>query len=205
MTFQTLSIWIGPEIIYLYGTVNGEDTIFTKVSMTHWQATVPKSEDDVYSLHLEAYSANGLEGTYEFELYYGMLPLITDRSDIDIRYRTRKAFYNAEDLNRVGNVVMYLVNQLNLYGYAIDTNIRTNWTEDEIPTLVEMDHYLNTIKQLKATLYGTVPLPNTMSKLTFESANNIEKALLEVERYLNRMLDGFKYCGTFKCGQGVIL
>lgn len=202
---RTLSVWVGAEIIYLYGTVNGEAATFTLIGGGEWQAIVPRSEDDKYVLHLEAYSENGLEGTYNYTLYYGMMPVVIDRTAIDVANKTEKGFYNHTDLNRVGHNVGYLSGVLNGYGYAVTVNPKTNWEQKDTPRQTEMTLYLADLNALKSAFYGTTELPGAMDNLNYEDANNIEMLLLEIEEYINRMVAGFRKCGTFRSGQGVIL
>lgn len=228
---RTLSVWVGAEIIYLYGTVNGEAATFTLIGDGEWQAIVPRSEDDNYLLHLEAYSENGLEGTYNYTLYYGMMPCITDRTQADVNELWQlirsiiraggweyaspedkarflmplKGAYNYTDLNRVGHNIDHLSGLLNGYGYAVTVNPKTNWEQKDIPRQTDMTLYLADLNALKSAFYGTTELPGAMDNLNYEDANNIEKLLLEIEEYINRMIAGFRKCGTFKSGQGVIL
>lgn len=228
---RALSVWVGAEIIYLYGTVNGEATTFTLVGAGEWQAIVPRAEDGNYVLHLEAYSENGLEGTYDYTLYYGMMPCITDRTQADVNELRQlirsiiraggweyaspedkarflmplKGAYNYTDLNRVGQAVQYLADLLNNYGYSVSVSPKTDWAISDIPRDSDMTRYLADLNALKDKFYGTTELPDSMNDLTVTAANNIEKLLLEIETYINRMVAGFRKCGTFKSGQGVIL
>ena len=114
-------------------------------------------------------------------------------------------YYNAEDLNRVGDAVQYLADLLNGYGYAVSVSPKTDWTVSDIPRTANMAQYLTDINTIKTKFYGTTELPASMSGIDYTDANNIEKLLLEIETYINRMIDGFRYCGTFYSGQGVIL
>lgn len=189
---RTLSVWVGAQIIYLYGTVNGEAATFTLAGDGEWQAVVPRAEDDNYILHLEAYSANGLEGTYDYTLYYGMMPCVTDRTG---------GYYNASDLNRVGHNVAYLAGLLEMYGYSVPVSPRTDWQVGDIPSLSDMTTYLGDVAALRAALYGSVPLPDSMSKLTAEGANNIERLLYEVEQNINRMIASWYYSGELYAGE----
>ncbi len=113
--------------------------------------------------------------------------------------------YNAADLNRVGEAVAYIADLLNGYGYAVTVSPKTDWTRGDIPRVTDMTAYLADLNALKAAFYGTTELPADMDDLTAEGANNIERLLLEIETYINRMIAGFRKCGTFKSGQGVIL
>ena len=155
------------------------------------------------------------------------LSLITDRSISDltalyalrnkIKSRTAtvaewsewldgsKGSYNATDLNRVGQAIQYLADLLNSYGYSVTISPKTDWTISDIPRESDMTLYLADLEALKAAFYGTVTLPGSMDNLTPETANDIEKPLLEIETYINRMVAGFRKCGTFKCGQGEVI
>ncbi|HHW90927.1 MAG TPA: hypothetical protein GX745_08515 [Clostridiales bacterium] len=219
---RTLSVWVGAEIIYLYGTVNGEATTFTLVGAGEWQAVVPRAEDDNYVLHLEAYSANGLEGTYNYTLYYGMMPCITDRSQDDVRRvkelnakgweamteaeRTEwldglKGAYNVSDLNRVGHNVAYLADVLADLGHIVSVEPKTDWAAEDIPTQSQMATYLSNVQALKEGFYGTIDLPETMDQLTVEGANNIERLLCEIEQNIRNLIEAWYYCGELYCGE----
>jgi hypothetical protein len=193
---RTLEVWVGAEIIYLYGTVNGEAATFTLIGDGFWQAVVPRAEDDNYLLHLEAYSENGLEGVYDYVLYYGMMPSVTDRTG---------GYYTHADLNRVGHNLDYLAGLLNGYGYFVPVSPKTNWKQGDIPRLSDMETYLKDLNAIKNRFYGTTELPAAMSGINHQDANNIEKLLSEIEEYIKRMVEGFRFSGTFKSGQGVIL
>lgn len=224
---RTLSAWLGPEIIYLYGTVNGDEATFTLVGEGEWRAVVPKALDDTYVIHLEAYSTNGLEGSYDYIINYGMLPGIIDRTADDVVRKNTlaqkgwasltpeeqaewaagmKGAYSHIDYNRVSHNVSYLATMLGLYGYTTGViSMREDWDVADFPTPEEQTQYITNILLLKEAFYGTQQIPNSMDKLTVTSANNIEKLLLEINAYLNRMVAGFIKCGTSKSGQGVIL
>lgn len=113
--------------------------------------------------------------------------------------------YNASDLNRVGDAVAYLAALLNGYGYSVTVNPKTDWVPGDIPRESDMVQYLADVQAIKDKFYGTTPLPESMNHINHHDANNIEKLLLEVETYINRMVAGFRKCGTFRSGQGVIL
>lgn len=122
--------------------------------------------------------------------------LVTNRTD---------GSYNATDLNRVGQAVQYVADLLSSYGYSVSVSPKTDWAISDIPRASDMAQYLADLNALKDKFYGTTELPDSMNNLTVTAANNIEKLLLEIETYINRMVAGFRKCGTFKSGQGVIL
>lgn len=113
--------------------------------------------------------------------------------------------YTHEDLNRVGGNIQYLADILNGYGYLVSVYPKTDWAVDDVPRAADMETYLGDVQRIKDKFYGTTALPADMGGLTHIEANNIEKLLIEIENYIIRMIDGFRYCGTFYSGQGVIL
>ena len=224
---RTLSVWVGAQIIYLYGTVNGEAATFTLIGSGEWQATVPRAEGDNYVLHLEAYSANGLEGIYDYTLYYGMIPCITDRTSADVKElrqlvkrinnaggwefadeidkarfsESMKGAYNATDFNRVDHNVDYLAGRLCTYGYTVEVTTKKDWSIVDIPRTTDIAQYLSNLEVLKAAFYGSIELPKNMDKLTPEAANNIELLLCEIEQNINNMVAAWYYSGELFSGE----
>lgn len=132
MSTRAIKAQLPTDVVYVSGTVNGTAYTWTLVD-TAWQATVERAADETYSVALTAVTGLGTSTTFEFVLYYGLLSLITDRTQADVS-RVRqlaakgyanmtdaektewakdlKGAYNASDLNRVGNAVNYLVGRL---------------------------------------------------------------------------------------------
>ena len=151
------------------------------------------------------------------------LSLITDRSISDltalyalrnkIKSRTAtvaewsewldgsKGAYNSSDLERVDDAIQYLADLLSSYGYSVSVSPKTDWTIDDIPCVADVDAYLSDVEAIKAAFYGTVPLPDSMNKLTVTGANNIEKLLLEIETYITKMAAAFVYSGEVYSGE----
>lgn len=196
---RTISVWVGASIIYLYGTVNGGAATFTLVGNGYWQATVPRTENDNYLLHLEAYSVGGLEGTYDCTLFYGMMPVVINRTG---------SYYTHTDLNRVGHNIDYLSGVLNGYGYSVTVDVKTDWVQAYKPRAGQMETYLDNLQALIDSYYtlpDTPAPPESMDFLTWQGANNIEQALVDIKEIIGRMENGFRYCGTFNCNQGEVI
>lgn len=101
--------------------------------------------------------------------------------------RTENDYYNAEDLNRVGNAVAWLTNRLTDCGYICVTNPKTNWTEKDEPVLYQMQQYLAEIVAVKTAFYSALPLPESVRYLTAEGANEIERMLIDTETLIQSM------------------
>lgn len=104
-----------------------------------------------------------------------------------------KGAYNFTDLNRVESAVAEISDY---FGLGLTT--KTDWNNWDYLTEKEMNRYLNNVKAIVNAfpdLVGFPELPYNMHYLTYESANNIEIALLVVHRYLASVRCGEIYCG----------
>ena len=130
---RTLSVRLQSDVVYVTGTVNDVPTTWTQQENGTWMTTADRAADDVYRVELELINSAGRTYTASFTLYYGLLNLITDRTQADVdcvRQLAAKGWaamtaeeraawngglkgaYNASDLNRVGSAVEYVANRL---------------------------------------------------------------------------------------------
>jgi hypothetical protein len=130
-----------------------------------------------------------------------MFELITNRTQSDVDYAENlskkgwlqmtaeeqaewlnglKGAYNHTDLNRVERAVAEISV---LFGLNLTT--KTDWTAWDIPKQSDLDRFLENIRKIvaKSTTYTDTPtLPQSMSKLTYTSANDIEKILMDISK-----------------------
>ena len=71
------------DVVYVTGTVNAVPTTWTRGDGDAWTTTADRSADDVYRVELEMITAAGRTYTAAVTLYYGLLNLITDRTQAD--------------------------------------------------------------------------------------------------------------------------
>lgn len=77
------------------------------------------------------------------------------------------------------------------------------WTTRDIPTISEMEEYLAQIRQVHEALSvpdGTPGVPESMDKLTYKEANDIEKILLSVSDTISRISLSSVQCGEIQSG-----
>lgn len=125
-----------------------------------------------------------------------------------------KGAYNYTDLNRVGQAVAYIADQMEtlptrIAEYSqqkgasddvtivlpydpedIDVNVKANWTVSDIPTQAQMETYLNNLVELRAqlSLPSNAPtVPTSMRKLTYQTANDIEYLLYLINTALEAL------------------
>ena len=194
---QTVKVPLASNALYVSGTVNGVDRIWTREEGNLWSTTADRATDGVYRVALSIVYGDGKTAEDSITLYYGLV-LVTDRTQNDVANGTKNGYYNSEDLNRVGSAMVYLRDRLNDNGYNINIEPETAWTVSDIPTQSDMVYYLGCLGTLKAVLPlppGTPDAPETMENLTYTGANNIEQILLDVETMLNAIVAVFPKSG----------
>ena len=104
-----------------------------------------------------------------------------------------KGAYNYTDLNRVTEAMEYISDLLEGLGYSTAgyRSASTMWTEGDTPTSSDMAEYLANVAALRGSLpqLSTTPqTPASMDKLTVETANSIEKILVDIETIIRSMM-----------------
>lgn len=77
------------------------------------------------------------------------------------------------------------------------------WTLQDIPTAQTMSAYLSMIQAVRQFLPSgtTAPeAPESMSGLTYQTANDIEKILLEANRVVDNLENSWFVCGEMDSG-----
>jgi len=155
----------------------------------------------------------------------GQLNLIADRTQVDVAlverlaakglagmnteelvawYSDLKGAYNASDLNRVGEAILYVANRLKVAGNDIEVSPKTDWTREDIPSPAPLAHYLEQIQAVRSVLavYQTTPaVPTDMDGLTHGEANDIEKILVDVDQLITNMIAAYFYSGELYGGE----
>lgn len=222
---QTISATLPASTVYVSGTVNDVAVVWTNTGGEIWEAVADRSEDDVYHVVLTIVSNSGQSTTADFTLYYGLLNLITDRTQADVDLVAQlsaitwagmsdaqktswqsslKGAYNASDLNRVGNAILYTAGRLEDAGYAVPVNPKIDWLESDIPTESSMARYLADVEAIRSALTVPASVPGTpadMAGLTYEEANDIERILLAVDALITNMINAYLYSDEIVCGE----
>lgn len=145
--------------------------------------------------------------------------LITDRTEQDvldviealksgINYVPKKGAYNADDFNRVGSAVNYLVGEYDELGYLINdfVPLKITWIVTDVPTEADYDNYLNWVRALRDYIPNTIDadiytLPLTMDRIDFEDANDIERVLQEVDIIIENIKSSWFYANDLQGGE----
>lgn len=200
---QTVRVPLASNALYVSGTVNGVDKVWTRDEGNWWYTTAERATDGVYRIVLSIIYGDGKTATDSVTLYYGLV-LVTDRTQADVINGTDKGSYNASDLNRVGAAMVYLKDKFNDNGYSIDITPKTDWKEIDVPTESDMTLYLSCLGTLRDVLslpQNTPKTPDNMKDLTYITANNIEKILESVDAMLSKSITFIWYSGDLYSGE----
>lgn len=202
---QTVRVPLASNTLYVSGTVNGVDKVWTREEGDWWSTTADRADDGVYRVALSIVYGDGKTASDSVTLYHGLV-LITDRTQEDVDNRNAKGSYNTSDLNRVGAAMAYLRDRFNANGYHIQINPKTTWREIDVPTQSDMTLYLGDLGTLKSAIalpVYTPEAPASMEYLTFTKANDIERILEIIDAVITLMINGYWYSGELYSGEAV--
>ena len=129
------------------------------------------------------------------------MEFITDRTKADVLQGTAKGFYGAEDLNRVESAVKELVELVKPFGINKQIETKTDWdfpevfSADKWPTKEQMARYINNVHIICGAVDMAAGLPNTMERLTWDGANQIEIALQNAYKRVRKTIENIRYSG----------
>lgn len=150
--------------------------------------------------------------------------LITDRTQADVdRWNTlrakgwdamtederaewsagmRGAYTPFVDMLRVQNAVDYLEETLNKYGYTTTLLPAQAWDEKSIPTSEQLTDYLENVRRVRDVLSVQSSIPYSMINLGYEGANEIERALVQVENTIEQVVKAMSRSNAFTFWSG---
>ncbi len=220
MSTRVLTVSLPTSTLYVSGTVNGVETIWTNTEGQSWETTADRSADDVYVVELTIINDQGVSSESAITLYYG-LHLITDRTEADVIFVRnlaeaikagtateeqihqylnvhQKGAYTSEDLNRVEAAVDYVARQLHEFGYLKNRPIVRSWSMEDLPSQSDIARYFMNVRTIRNAMpvWKTTPnAPTGVSGFDMEKANNLEQILLDVEQILNYAKHAWFYSG----------
>lgn len=218
---EVISLKFKADIIYVAGEINDKTVIFDRESDEIWSAVVSRSEDGVYRVKVTAWDELNRPATYEGVERFGLYAII-DREQNDPRPSRRyynsedlnrvetSTEYVSELLIQVAEEMLEYVKSLNVFpsSYHVPfgphdpvVRVKKNWNGDyevlglppDEPPIAEMDRYINNVKLLKdLSQVETVELPESIRRLDWRGANNIERVLLDIYYFIPELLAELK-------------
>lgn len=109
-----------------------------------------------------------------------------------------KGAYNATDLNRVGEALNYLRDELTEAGYIVGTpfTMPTTWNNTHIPTSASFAEYLRAVEFIRSQVVQKATTPTTpmnTGSLDYQGANDIEQILIDIYENIQLMLASTRY------------
>lgn len=127
--------------------------------------------------------------------------LIYDRKSSDITNKTKKGYYNYNDLNRVESWCEFLKNELNNMGYTISFTTKKNWTRNDFPTDAELERVRKNIQALMTGFRYITKIYVASNIMNYDRANRYEKILFEIYSMLQGTQGYYVYSGVANAGQ----
>lgn len=131
--------------------------------------------------------------------YYGQVMLELGRVQHEyvpytevVPTRATKGAYNHSDFNRVERAVAEIAESL---GIALET--KTDWTIWDVPTASDTTRYLSNVTALRDACNIDIALPESLDKLTYSTANAIERVLV----LCRAKADAMYRCGDLFSGE----
>lgn len=127
-----------------------------------------------------------------------------------ITNRTPLALYGYEDLNRVETAVEAIGRECAAMGIGYLPATKTDWTlpgnftNQSWPVYSQMVRYLNNVTRINGLFFCSVPLPASMDRLTWVSANNIEKVLKIALERIEGIKESYRYSGEVFAGEELL-
>lgn len=128
---------------------------------------------------------------------------ITDRNALDISLKTKKAYINVDDLNRLNKIITCLYDDLRTMGYRTFIETKEDWKITDWPTISLMAQMLKNIQNLILcfTVYDTTPmLPETFDRIDYNGMNAVEQNLKDMHELTRNVKREYHYTGDFICG-----
>jgi hypothetical protein len=115
-----------------------------------------------------------------------------------------KGAYKPSDMNRVESAVVELAARFAERGTVLTLTTKTDWTRTGWPTKSDMRRYFGNVEALRQATGVTLNAPATPTvnnRLTYQRANDLEKILLAVKRWLDSTDESEYYSGELYAGE----
>ena len=125
--------------------------------------------------------------------------LITDRTATDVLNKTKKGYYNIEDIQRINSYIEYFSDV-----FALNLTI-TDVSLGQYLTRSEMEGILNNINTIRAAWYVASNTPQTPEAFAwnYEKANDVERILQALDEFYQSVQIDKLYSGTFRAGSQI--
>ncbi len=87
--------------------------------------------------------------------------------------------------------------------FDVSAVITQEWTFSDYFSTPDFNRILNNLDVLKKAffIFASTPATPGNNYLKYQTINDIEKALFDLESMINNIKDRYRFCGTFTCGE----
>ncbi len=110
-------------------------------------------------------------------------------------------------LNRIEGNTDFLAGLIRELGFVVQELLcKTNWNRASLPVRSDLQRLVDNVTVLCDSFYPMqTSLPESMNTPDFDKMNAIEEVLAELKAAADLIMQSWKYCGTFACGQALVL
>lgn len=113
-----------------------------------------------------------------------------------------KGAYNYTDLNRVGEAINRIAEELHRFGYYPTVSPKINWQENDDILVADIEHYLADIEVIRSVLANLPSTPRTPAQVkTIAEANAIEQILVDKITIMNNTEQAWFYSADLYVGE----
>lgn len=138
------------------------------------------------------------------------MDLIIDRTESDALLGNEKGVYSYTDLNRVEEAVREIAEDITELGFAVKLQTKTDWgfpgnfSVSAWPVESQMERYLHNVSEIRRIFIISTQLPESMQKLDWNGANNIENILQTAFARIEGIKQSYRYSGEFYAGEDIL-
>lgn len=109
--------------------------------------------------------------------------------------------FNYTDANRIEIACNWLNNWYNERGCNLHIRGRYDWTRQDIPWREDMDVLLNDVLNTSTIIEFDIPMPSSLKLLNYQMSNNIEKMLVQLDKFRKMWEESLWYSSEIYCGE----
>lgn len=125
---------------------------------------------------------------------------VYDRTQADVVSRAPKAYYSANDLNRIEGNLQYLSSVLTAYEYQVPFVAKTDWANNDLPRRGDIERWKEAVDAIHA-VFVRWDSDADIDRKDWVMANAIEGMMAETKTLITLMESSFRRCGTFAAGE----
>ncbi len=110
--------------------------------------------------------------------------------------------FTRSTVERIENEEKRLSDVIRDAGYSVDGIITKSWQDGDLFYAEDFQRLINNALILRDAFYVLADSPQSIAvKYHYAELNSLEKLLHDIDFVFKKMIEFFRYCGTFDCGE----